>query len=342
MKQTDKAALTDRLSNVGMVTPSLAEGQQIDAVRDIETITGEILEAQRAGGQAVIDIGNRLIEAKAMLSHGEWLPWLAEKVGYSERTAQNLMQVARKCSNPQLVADLGLRKALALLALPESEREEFTAENNVIDMTSRELEKAIRERDEARKAAQQAQADARSAQEDRASMEASLKTANDLLDRAKTDKELADGAVAALEGQLAELRAAPVEVAVMQVDQEALDQARAEGEAVKSEEIAQLQAQLDKTREAKKKADEKRKDAEASVEELKAKLEAEAKAKKQAAAMADPDVAKFEVYFNQAREAVNSMGGLLLKFRRKGDQATTERLIGVLQILDEAIKGATQ
>jgi len=61
MTQTDKAALANRLDGVGLVTPTLAEGQpeQMDTVRDIETITGEILEAKRVGGEAIITIGQR-------------------------------------------------------------------------------------------------------------------------------------------------------------------------------------------------------------------------------------------------------------------------------------------
>ena len=44
--------------------------------RDIESITAEILAAKRAGGEAILTIGRGLIEAKGLLSHGEWLPWL--------------------------------------------------------------------------------------------------------------------------------------------------------------------------------------------------------------------------------------------------------------------------
>ena len=115
--------------------------------RTIEAITGDILEAQRKGGEAVLTIGRCLIEAKDMLRHGEWLPWLAEKVGYSEKTAQNFMRLAREFSNPQAIADLGATKALKLLALPAEEREQFVADHNVIDMTTRQLEAAIKERD---------------------------------------------------------------------------------------------------------------------------------------------------------------------------------------------------
>lgn len=344
MTQTDKTALAGRLNGIGLVTPVLAEGQdgQLDAVRDIETVTNELRDEQRKGGEAIIAIGQRLIEAKSLLEHGEWLNWLNEKAGYSERMAQNFMRVSREYSNPQLVADLGVRKALSLLALPSSEREDFVAEKNVIDMTSRELERAIRERDEARRAAEQAQADARAAAGARAAMEESLKEANELLNRSRTDVQLAHDAAADLEQQLAELKAAPVEVAIAEVDQQALDRARAEGEAAKAEEIARLQAQLDKAQDSKKNADDQRREAEARANILKLQLAEVEKAQAQAAAMADPDVAKFEVYFNQAQEVVNKMRGLLLKARGREDQATAEKLCKAILALSDAVKGAAQ
>ncbi len=215
-------------------------------------------------------------------------------------------------------------------------------EKAVIDMTSRELEKAIRERDEARKAAEQAQADTRAAQEARESMEQSLKMTNDLLDRARKEKEQAAADVAGLEKQLADLKAAPVDVAVMQMDQEQLDKARTEGEAAKAAEIAELQAKLDKAREANKKSDEKRKDAEAAVEALKTQLDEAARARRQADAMADPDVAKFEVYFNQAQEVVNKLRGLLIKARGREDQTTAEKLTKAITALADAVRRAAE
>ena len=75
-------------------------------VRNIETITGEILDAQRRGGEAILTIGRCLIEAKEKLPHGEWLPWLSEQIHYSEKTAQNFMRLAREFTNPQALADL--------------------------------------------------------------------------------------------------------------------------------------------------------------------------------------------------------------------------------------------
>ena len=126
---------------------------EITCTRDIEDITAEILEAKRAGGEAILTIGRGLIEAKALLAHGEWLPWLTERVEFSERSAQNFMRLAREWSNPQTLADLGASKALALLALPAEERADFIASVHVVDgaektteeLSSRELAQAIRE-----------------------------------------------------------------------------------------------------------------------------------------------------------------------------------------------------
>ena len=326
------------------------EDCSVDTVRDIDTITGEILEAKRVGGEAIITIGQRLTEAKAMLSHGEWLPWLNEKVEFSQQTANRFMRLAKEWTNYSALSNLGATKALQLLALPESEREEFLSETHqvngeekaVIDMTSRELEKAIKERDEARKAAKQAQADTRAAQEARRSMEESLKTANEMLGRAREDQETATSKAINLEKQLAELKAAPVDVAVMAVDQAQLDAARAEGEAAKAEEIARLQAQLDKAKASSQNADDQRREAEAKVNILKLQLSEAEKAQAQATAMADPDAARFEVYFNQAQETVNKMRGLLLKARGREDQAAAEKLTKAILALSEAVRGAAQ
>ncbi|OUQ15543.1 hypothetical protein B5E80_19190, partial [Flavonifractor sp. An135] len=111
--------------------------------RTIEAITGDILEAKRTGGEAILTIGRCLIEAKDLLPHGEWKAWLEERVEFSERSAQRFMRLAREWSNPTTLSDLGASKALMLLALPAEERETFIEEHNVIDMSARQLEAAI-------------------------------------------------------------------------------------------------------------------------------------------------------------------------------------------------------
>ena len=80
--------------------------------RPIETITTEILHLKQQAGTAILEIGRRLIEAKKVLPHGEWLPWLENQVEFSERAAQNLMKLSREWTNPQALSDLGATKAL--------------------------------------------------------------------------------------------------------------------------------------------------------------------------------------------------------------------------------------
>ena len=317
------------VTDLGKMAP--IETDQLES-RTIETITDEILDAQRRGGEAILTIGRCLIEAKEMLPHGEWLPWLNEKVAYSERTAQNFMAVARRYSNPQTLADLGMAKALALLALPDSERDEFVQDHNVIDMSARQLKQAIKERDEARKAAEAAKADASAAEQARAKMEADMAVVNASLTAAREEKQKADQEAARLENELAALKARPVEVAVETVvDPEAIEKAKAEA-------VAEIKAKLDKAREAKAKADEKRKQAEASVEILKKSLENMERNEKKAALGSDKDVAQFEVLFNQGQELANKMRGLLLKARGREDPSAAQGMEKALTALAEAVR----
>lgn len=302
--------------------------------RTIERVTADILEAKRAGGEAILTIGRCLIEAKDMLPHGDWLPWLNERVEFSERTARNFMRLAREWTNRQTLADLGASKALTLLALPADERERFMEDHNVIDMSARQLEQAIKDRDEARKAAEAAQAEARAAEEARAQMEADMAVANAALDGARAEAGQAGDRVRELEGQLAELKARPVEVAVETVvDQGAIEAARKEA-------VAEMQAKLDKARAAKDRAEAKAKNAEESLEQAQRQLEEQARAQareeKKAALGADKDLAQFEVFFDQAKEAVNRMAGILLKVRTR-DADAAGRLANAIRALAEAV-----
>lgn len=311
---------------------------EITCTRDIEDITAEILEAKRAGGEAILTIGRGLIEAKALLAHGEWLPWLTERVEFSERSAQNFMRLAREWSNPQTLADLGASKALALLALPAEERADFIASVHVVDgaektteeLSSRELAQAIRERDEARREAETARADASAAEAARAKMAADMETANASLAAAREEKRKADQEAARLGAELAELKARPVEVAVEQVaDPAAIEKARAEA-------VAEMQKKLDKAREAKNQAEAKRKNAEEALEQVRLQLEEQAREEKKAALGSDKDLAAFEVFFTQAQEIVDKMHGILLKVRGR-DQDAANRLEKAIRALSEAV-----
>lgn len=126
-----------------------------NAPRTIETVTEEITELKRKAADSFLGIGQRLNEAKELLPHGEWLPWLEGRVQFSERTAQKFMQLAREYEeNPKLASDLGSEKAFALLALPREEREQIAEKGAVVDgktkpaadLTKRDIQKIVQER----------------------------------------------------------------------------------------------------------------------------------------------------------------------------------------------------
>lgn len=123
--------------------------------RTIETVTEEILCIKQRVAEDFMELGQRLCEAKELLPHGEWLPWLANNVQFSERQAQKFMALARGYeSNPQLAADFGSEKAFALLDLTMEEREQIAAEGATVngktkspaDLTTREVKQIVAER----------------------------------------------------------------------------------------------------------------------------------------------------------------------------------------------------
>lgn len=299
--------------------------------RTIEVITGEILDAKRAGGEAILTIGRCLIEAKDMLSHGEWRSWLEEQVEFSERSAQRFMRLAREWSNPTALSDLGASKALALLALPPEEREQFMEDHKVIDMSARQLEQAIRERDEAKAAAERAAADQRTAEQARDKMAEDMRLLNASLTSAQDARELAEREAARLEKDLAELKSRPVDVAVETVvDQAAIDKARTDA-------IAEMQDKLDKALEAKARADNEWKGARAMLATVQEQLRDSERARKNAVLSSDEDIALFKVLFQQAQENANKMRGILLKLRGRSDQTAAKGVENDMRALAEAI-----
>lgn len=324
--------------------------------RDIETITAEIIQLKQDAGNAILAIGDLLNEAKAKLSHGEWLPWLTEQVEFSESTAQRFMRLAREWRNPSALTDLGATKALTLLALPAEEREQFLEANNVIDMTSRELERAIRERDEARQAAEAAQAEARTAEESRAKMAEDMAALEAIHRAAQEGEAQAREALERAKAELRELREKPVEVAVETVvDEEAVQKARQEA-------IREMQAKVDAAEAARKEAEKQRKSSEAALKEVKKNAEANAmilsraekaeaelaearrqleeaaRAEKRAVVVGTEELATFKLLFDQTREGVNKLRGLLLKVRGQGDTDTAEKLKTALLALSDAVR----
>jgi len=104
-----------------------------------------------------IEIGRRLVEAKELCKHGEWLNFLKNETEYSQPKASRLMQLYREAAEdqgnifgPELKYstwnNLSISKALRLLDLPEEERESFPVEVGAEGLSVRELEEKVRER----------------------------------------------------------------------------------------------------------------------------------------------------------------------------------------------------
>lgn len=310
----------------------------LETVRNIETITTEILFYSQQAGTAIIEIGNRLLEAKSQLDHGEWLPWLTERVKFSERTAQRLMKLAEGYSKSDTVTDLGTGKALALLALNPAEREEFIAEKHVAggkektvdEMSKKELETAIRER----KAAQEAE---RAAINRADAMESQLTKEREKLKQEEERKK-------ALSEELENLKAQPIPEPTGPSDEE-LDKIRknAEKEAKKKAE-ARISAAKDEADKKVVAAQEKVKQLETEVDQAhreagqtKEQLE---KAKKAATVNGDAELATAKVHFQNAQSAINNLQECIDSLRKSGNENRAAGLSRALTAVCDAAKAA--
>ena len=335
-------------------------GQTPPEDKPLDLITEEILFYKRQAGGAIIEIGKRLLEAKSQLSHGEWLPWLREKVDISERRAQDFMRIAREYSKSAEIADLGASKALALLALPESERAEFAsgthlvngAEKSVSEMTAKELKTAIEERDKARREAAEQKAAAEAAEASRAKMEQDMRQLKGLLDAARDNEREKAGALEAAERELQALRTRPVEVAVETRDAspEQLSAARAEGirqgkaEAEKAgkrslseaeERVQKLRKELEQARREAKEANVRLQQAR---EEARQASERTREPGKLDALVSSENMMKFGVLFQSTQEMVNRLADVVEREKPENQK----KMRAALRALADAIFSVAQ
>lgn len=135
-------------------------------IRNVDIIAAEINSIKDQTRKIVlgnsIEIGKRLVEAKDIVPHGEWGNWLLESVAYSQSTANNLMRIFNEYganqmslfgsdAKSQAIGNLSYTQAVALLGIPSEEREAFIEENNIDEMSTRELQTAIKEKQELEK-----------------------------------------------------------------------------------------------------------------------------------------------------------------------------------------------
>ena len=302
------------------------QNQELAQVREISVITDEIISLKAQANNMMlmyaIEVGRRLVEAKAMLQHGEWGAWLKEKVDFSQSSANKLMKVYEeygKSPNSELITNLTYTKALKLLAVPDEEREEFVQENDVENMSSRELEKAIKERDEALKQAELAKKDAGQVEELRKALAEAEVKAQEAGKKADSIASKALRLERDLEKKKAEYEALKNNP---KISQEVIDKLKAELEAQSKKD---QEAEALKNAEALKKAKEAKKKAEEMVDSLKAQIEElEKKAK-----LSNPDVMEFKALFDRVQKDVVVLFGLNEKIKTN-DAEMYDKLVNAL------------
>lgn len=116
---------------------------------EVNTIYQQMEAIGNIGLQLAAEAGERLIEIKGRLAHGEFESWCKNNLTFSKRKAENMMRWSQKCkdensifSKTQTFTDLGISKVWALLAAPEDVAEEVLKEG-ASDMSVRELQEEI-------------------------------------------------------------------------------------------------------------------------------------------------------------------------------------------------------
>lgn len=296
-----------------------------------------------------IEIGRRLTEAKALLEHGQWLPYLKEQTEFSQPSASRLMRLydeygAKQTSlfgaelNYSTLNNLSISNALRLLAVPEDEREEFALEHDVEHMSARELDELIKQRDEAEQRAAKAEEQVQQAADGAAKADEQYQKAKQELHLLREKLGNAEAQKSAAEKELSELRERPVEVAV-EVDEKAVEEAvtaaRAKNDAEWAEKMAKVKNELseaglkaEKLKAKIKKAEEKAAASAAELEKL-----------KKSQTLSDPNTAVFKQIFEQVQEDFNKLHGSLLKVRAS-DPDTAEKLTAAVRALVDKMQGA--
>ena len=97
-----------------------------DLATAINTQHQAVETSLRSAVEHATKAGDLLLQAKASVKHGEWLPWLSANCSMSERTARNYMRLAKELpklddEKRQRVADLPMREALQVVGKVKTE-----------------------------------------------------------------------------------------------------------------------------------------------------------------------------------------------------------------------------
>ena len=129
------------------------KGQSSVTLNNVDRLTeleSNILSLKSRMARDIIEIGENLIEAKELLvERGEWINWLEGHIGFSVRTAQNYMRMARTFGgrkDDEQIIGLESSKLFLLQELSSEDRDAFMDKHDVRAMSVRELKDRIKER----------------------------------------------------------------------------------------------------------------------------------------------------------------------------------------------------
>lgn len=233
--------------------------QEIESGNRLQQLAVEIItfdrQAKITAVSCAIEIGERLLEAKDLVPHGEWGTWLKENVNYSQSTANNFMRLYKEygnnqgslfttLTNSQTIMNLDVSKALALTVLPPEEREEFVAEHDVEQMSTRDLKEALQENRELKQQQQQLQKQLE--EKDRQVKETSVQLDTAITERQKMQEKLSE-TVNQNAGYEKSLQVKIDAAKKLEQEKKAAEEKRRESE----QKVQQLQQQIDALKEQK-------------------------------------------------------------------------------------------
>ena len=171
---------------------SLQDRETEQLTIEVNTIYQQMEAIGNIGLQLAAEAGERLIEIKGRLAHGEFESWCKDNLTFSKRKAENMMRWSQKCkdensifSKTQTFTDLGISKVWALLAAPEEVAEEVLKEG-ASDMSVRELQEEI---SRLKSEKEKIEGLARATEEEQANLEEEIEILKRQLEEARRESE---------------------------------------------------------------------------------------------------------------------------------------------------------
>lgn len=297
----------------------------------------EIIAKGNLAASAMVDFCQNLKRMRderkyLLLGHETFEEYVEQDVGIKQRQAYTYIQALESLGEKYLQsnANLGISKLGMLAALPWYERREVEENNDVAEMSTRELKETISKLHEAQEQLTLITAErdelARSSQEH-----------EDLSD---TVRRLREELKAASEKPAATVMREPTAEEIKQYTAAAIEKERAKAKKDKEKAIAEAEKRVRDAAE-KSAADELGRKTEELEKKYKAVLDAAEKEKseltgrlekveKDAKLTASPEVAKFSVYFDNIQKYINVMRGIIASM---DDETTAAKLRDAMQKL---------